>query len=218
MSDHNAFSDDMISRFVKGELSDEETFRFIKQMKEDPRLYEEVRLTEAILRVERDHFIKSIPAKAKRSEDDQKIDLPVKPARPIIPLYRQTWLRVAASVALILGLGWLTWTTFGPEKTMLATTIPVRQSVDGSLGWAPDAGAGQVVAVVTRDETGELRYRYDGDTLKIFTSSSLKPLTRKDRLYLVDDLKNRRLVLVLEGKNYPVKAGTAEETPLTEEP
>ncbi|GAA4440935.1 hypothetical protein GCM10023091_25290 [Ravibacter arvi] len=214
MENSQYYTEEFKQRFLLGNLTPREEHAFRKLMRSDPALEEEVEILKAMQRVEIEKFV------AARLSDDSEVLKPVAKdhEKRTLPLYRQTWFRAAAAIIMVLGAGWLTWITFGPEKTSLTASIEVRQSVDGSLGWAPDAKeAEQVITIVTRDEAGALRYRYDHDTLKIFTPQSLKSLYDKGKLYLVDDLKNTRLVLVMDGKNYPIESGLTTETPLVEE-
>lgn len=190
--------------FIAGRLDNRRDYLFRKKMQEDDALREEVELLLAMRNKERTWSPSAVEAPAG--------DTAAREAA-VIPFYRQPWFRIAASVLILAGIGW--FVTSRPEPDTLTLSLPVRQSTDGALGWS-EAGAEKIVTVIRHDKSATAGYSFFDDTLRIVTPSSLKTLSGKDALLLVDDLKNRRLVLVLEGKKYRVETNT-RDTVLLEE-
>ncbi len=197
--------------FVRGKLSPEEHFKILQEMEENPVLREEIQILEAMLQVEKEQYI------AKRMARTSDLPKTGTTETRVIPLYKKTWLQVAASLVLLLVIGGIIRTRLQSADGTLLTRIPVLESATGSLGWGPDAKATQeVITRLITDPSGSLRYQFYDDTLRIFLPEAGKSLLKDRALYLVDDLQHRRLLLILHDRKYPITGDTREITPLIE--
>ena len=191
--------------FVAGRLDAKRDYLFRKKMQEDDALREEVELLLAMRKNERVWQDDAVQEKTSPGTTPT-------PETRVIPLYKTAWLRAAAVIVILVGITWLAIDRGGSESNHLS--LSVHDSADGSLGWSESA-SGTVITVFDKSE-GEFSYRFFNDTLRIVSPAPVREYADKKQNYLLNDLKNRKLVLVLKGKKYEIEADTPAPQPLKE--
>ncbi|MEL7531554.1 MAG: hypothetical protein AAFN10_09615 [Bacteroidota bacterium] len=109
--------EEQIDAYLNGRLSEADRSAFETQIAQDPQLAEEVALqqeaTQLLLADRQSAFKAQLKEFAAKSKTAPVIEL--KDA-PVVALWQRNWVRIAAAVALLIGLGFILW----PKPTVLS--------------------------------------------------------------------------------------------------
>ncbi|MEZ0609433.1 hypothetical protein ACAW74_12995 [Fibrella sp. WM1] len=91
----------------------------------------------------------------------------IRPLHPTMPFWQRTWVRAAAALVLLVGLGWPAYMMLSADAS-LTTTIVYEQRSFGAAGTPDDYRTTTYLVTFVADGSDPIAYSTDGTTLTLY--------------------------------------------------